>query len=106
MMHRIMGGDGWLSAAAAVMPKHMRGVDGACAQGRRRDVQQRLIALQPVFDALALEPYPATVKHAVAPLGISGQVRLPLVAASPNARRTIGTALGPFNWCGWECCCA
>lgn len=95
--HRIMGGDGWLSAAAAILPDYMRALECACVQGRWRDVQQRLVALQPLFDAMALEPHPATVKHALeSRLGFSGHVRLPLVLASPVASQAVTKALEPF----------
>jgi 4-hydroxy-tetrahydrodipicolinate synthase len=97
-LHRIMGGDGWLSAAAAVLPEHMRELDCACVQQRWRDAQQHLIALKPLFDALVLEPHPATVKHALGDrLEFGGHVRLPLVTASPVARPAIANALEPFD---------
>jgi len=58
---------------------------------------QRLVALQPLFDAMALEPHPATVKHALGSrLGFSGHVRLPLVTASPVASQAVSKALEPF----------
>jgi dihydrodipicolinate synthase/N-acetylneuraminate lyase len=89
-------GDGWLSATAAILPDYVRALDCACVQ-RRRDVQQRLVALQPLFDAMALEPRPATVKHALkSRLGFSGHVRLPLVTASPVASQAISKALESF----------
>ena len=94
-LHRIMGGDGWLSAAAAVLPAYLRELDCACVQQRWEDAQQRLMALQPLFDALALEPHPATVKYALGPMGVSGHVRLPLVMASPAAEEAISEAMTP-----------
>ncbi|MBO1908700.1 dihydrodipicolinate synthase family protein [Microvirga sp. 3-52] len=93
--HRILGGDGWLSAAAAVLPAYLRELDCACARQQWGDAQQRLMTLQPLFDALALEPHPATVKHALGPMGVSGHVRLPLVMASPAAGRAISEAVTP-----------
>ena len=96
-LHRLMGGDGWLSAAAAILPEHMRALDCVCVQQRWRDAQQRLMALQPLFDALAVEPHPATVKHALGPLGVSGQVRLPLVMASPAAANAVSEAVTAFE---------
>lgn len=94
-LHRIMGGDGWLSAAAAVLPSCLRELDCACIQQRWQDVQQRLMALQPLFDALAREPHPATVKHALGRMGVSGDVRLPLIMASPAAEEAIREAMTP-----------
>lgn len=96
-LHRIMGGDGWLSAAAAILPQPMRALECACAQGRWRDVLQHLVALHPLFDAMALEPHPATVKHALESRPrFSGHMRLPLVTASPVAIQAISKALEPF----------
>ena len=43
-LHRLMGVDGWLSAAAAILPEHMRALDRVCVQQRWRDAQQRLMA--------------------------------------------------------------
>ena len=92
-----MGGDGWLSAAAAIVPEHMRALDRVCVQQRWRDAQQRLMALQPLFDALALEPHPATVTHALGPLGVSRQVRLSVVMASPAAANAVNEAVTAFE---------
>jgi len=96
-VHRVMGGDGWLSAAAAILPGHMRALECACMQGSWRDVQKHLAVLRPLFDALALEPHPATVKQAVrCYMEFGGHVRLPLVTASRLTSRTIAKALEPF----------
>lgn len=99
-LHRLMGGDGWLSATAAILPEHMRALDGICVQQRWSDAQHRLMALQPLFDALALEPHPATVKHALGPLGVSGAVRLPLVMASPATGTAISETVTPSGCLG------
>jgi 4-hydroxy-tetrahydrodipicolinate synthase len=95
-LHRILGGDGWLSPAAAVLPAYLRELDDVCVQQRWQDAQPRLVALQPLFDALALEPHPATVKHALGPMGVSGHVRLPLVMASPEVEKAISEAMTPW----------
>jgi 4-hydroxy-tetrahydrodipicolinate synthase len=88
------GGHGCISVTANIAPRLCADFQNACMQGafdRALQIQDRLM---PVHDAMFCEPSPAPVKYAASLLGLStDEVRLPLVAASDDARARIKAAL-------------
>jgi 4-hydroxy-tetrahydrodipicolinate synthase len=88
------GGHGCISVTANIAPRLCADFQNACLQGafdRALQIQDRLM---PVHDAMFCEPSPAPVKYAASLLGLStDEVRLPLVAASDDARARVKTAL-------------
>jgi 4-hydroxy-tetrahydrodipicolinate synthase len=88
------GGHGCISVTANVAPRLCADFQNACMQGAFDRALQLQDRLMPVHDAMFCEPSPAPVKYAASLLGLStDEVRLPLVAASDDARTRIKTAL-------------
>ncbi len=88
------GGHGCISVTANIAPKLCADFQNACMQGAfdtAREIHERLL---PVHEAMFIEPSPAPVKYAASLLGLStDEVRLPLVEATEQARKTISAAL-------------
>lgn len=88
------GGDGVISVTSNVAPAEMAAMCGRAAAGdfaAARAVNQRLA---PLHRALLSDASPAPAKFALASLGrMSGELRLPLVAAHERARADISAAL-------------
>jgi 4-hydroxy-tetrahydrodipicolinate synthase len=88
------GGHGCISVTANVAPKLCAEFQNACMRGEfdaALAIQDRLM---PLHDAMFCESSPAPVKYAVSLLGhCSDMVRLPIVAASDDARIRIREAM-------------
>jgi 4-hydroxy-tetrahydrodipicolinate synthase len=88
------GGHGCISVTANIAPKLCAEFQNACMQGafdRALQIQDRLL---PVHDAMFCEPSPAPVKYAASLLGLAtDEVRLPLMAATDEARAKVKAAL-------------
>ena len=88
------GGHGCISVTANVAPKLCAEFQTACMQGAFERALQIQDQLMPLHDAMFCEPSPAPVKYAVSLLGLcTDEVRLPLVAATENARKIVAAAL-------------
>ena len=88
------GGDGCISVTANIAPRACAEMHEAWQKGdwaRAMTINQRLA---PLHDALFVETSPAPVKYACSLLGKSDpDVRLPLVAASPEAQDKVRHAM-------------
>jgi 4-hydroxy-tetrahydrodipicolinate synthase len=88
------GGDGCISVTANVAPRACADMHEAWQRGepaKALAIHQRLAALH---DALFIEASPAPVKYAASLLEkASPEVRLPLVAASPQAQEAVRNAM-------------
>ncbi|HEY4940091.1 MAG TPA: 4-hydroxy-tetrahydrodipicolinate synthase [Rhizomicrobium sp.] len=88
------GGHGCISVTANVAPRLCAEFQNACLQGAFDRALQLQDRLMPLHDAIFCEPSPAPVKYAASLLGLcSDEVRLPLIAATDNARATVRAAL-------------
>ncbi|MEJ1970793.1 MAG: 4-hydroxy-tetrahydrodipicolinate synthase [Rhizomicrobium sp.] len=88
------GGHGCISVTANIAPKLCAEFQNACLQGAFDRALQLQDRLMPVHDAMFCEPSPAPVKYAASLLGLcTDEVRLPLVAATDAARKTVAAAL-------------
>jgi 4-hydroxy-tetrahydrodipicolinate synthase len=88
------GGHGCISVTANVAPKLCSQFQEACMQGAFGAALKIQDRLMPLHDALFCEPSPAPVKYAASLLGLStDEVRLPLVAASEQARVRVREAM-------------
>ena len=88
------GGHGCISVTANVAPRLCADFQEACMQGAYDTALALQERLMPLDDALFVEPSPAPVKYAASLLGLAGdEVRLPLVAASDNARARVREAM-------------
>lgn len=89
-----LGGHGCISVTSNCAPKLCADMQDACLAGdfaAARAVQDKLY---PLHDALFVDPNPTPVKYALSRLGLcQGDVRMPLVDASPAARRAVDHAL-------------
>ncbi len=88
------GGDGCISVTANVAPRACADMHAAWRRGETAaamSINERLLRLH---DALFCETSPAPVKFACSLLGKSTpEVRLPLVAATPQAQETVRAAM-------------
>jgi 4-hydroxy-tetrahydrodipicolinate synthase len=88
------GGYGCISVTANVAPKLCADFQNACLAGdfaKAREIQDRLT---PLHDAMFCESSPAPAKYAASVLGhCTDEVRLPIVAASEQARVRIREAM-------------
>jgi 4-hydroxy-tetrahydrodipicolinate synthase len=88
------GGHGCISVTANVAPKLCSDFQNACMQGAFEQALKIQDRLMPVHDAMFCEPSPAPVKYAASLLGLcTDEVRLPLVAATDEARAKVKAAL-------------
>ncbi len=87
-------GDGCISVTANVAPRQCADMHEAWQRGDFNRARQLNELLLPLHDALFCETSPAPVKYAASLLGLSTpDVRLPLVAASDNARARVDKAM-------------
>jgi 4-hydroxy-tetrahydrodipicolinate synthase len=88
------GGDGCISVTANVAPRACADMHEAWQRGDSAAAMKINARLAPLHDALFVETSPAPVKYACSLIGKSSpEVRLPLVAASPQAQETVRTAM-------------
>jgi 4-hydroxy-tetrahydrodipicolinate synthase len=87
-------GDGCISVTANVAPRLCADLHEAWQKGDFAKARAVNELLMPLHDALFCETSPAPVKYAASLLGLSSpDVRLPLVAASDNARARVSHAM-------------
>lgn len=93
-----MGGHGCISVTANVAPQLCAELQEACAAGdyfRAVEIQDKLT---PLHDAMFADASPAPAKYALEQLGlIGGELRLPLVPASAEARAKVDAALAGLD---------
>jgi 4-hydroxy-tetrahydrodipicolinate synthase len=88
------GGDGCISVTANVAPRACADMHAAWRKGDATAAMKINARLAPLHDALFVETSPAPVKYACSLIGRStAEVRLPLVAASPQAQEAVRTAM-------------
>jgi len=88
------GGDGCISVTANVAPRACADMHEAWQKGDSATAMKINARLAPLHDALFVETSPAPIKYACSLLGKSSpDVRLPLVAASPQAQETVRAAM-------------
>lgn len=88
------GADGCISVTANVAPAECAAFQDAWVSGNVPLFKELQSRLMPLHKALFVETSPAPVKYAASVLGIcSDEVRLPLVPASPKARKRVDEAL-------------
>jgi 4-hydroxy-tetrahydrodipicolinate synthase len=94
MAFMAQGGDGCISVTANVAPRACADMHEAWRKGDTAAAMKINARLAPLNDALFVETSPAPVKYACSLIGKSSpDVRLPLVAASPQAQETVRTAM-------------
>jgi 4-hydroxy-tetrahydrodipicolinate synthase len=94
MAFMAQGGDGCISVTANVAPRACADMHEAWQKGDAAAAMKINTRLAPLNDALFVETSPAPVKYACSLIGKSSpDVRLPLVAASPQAQETVRTAM-------------
>jgi 4-hydroxy-tetrahydrodipicolinate synthase len=94
MAFMAQGGDGCISVTANVAPRACADLHEAWQRGDSAAAMKINARLGPLHDALFVETSPAPVKYACSLIGKSSpEVRLPLVAASPQAQETVRTAM-------------
>jgi 4-hydroxy-tetrahydrodipicolinate synthase len=94
----LVGADGVISVAANVVPAAFAAMMRAAREGRVEQARDWDRRLQPVIDALGVEPNPIPVKYALARTGlIRNQLRLPLLPISAAAQRVVDHALDQFQ---------
>jgi 4-hydroxy-tetrahydrodipicolinate synthase len=88
------GGHGCISVTSNVAPKLCSQMQEACLAGDFAAALQVQDQLTPLHAALFVEPNPAGPKYALSALGkISGEIRLPMLAASESAQTVIKAAM-------------
>ncbi|WGJ16587.1 4-hydroxy-tetrahydrodipicolinate synthase [Methylocapsa sp. D3K7] len=88
------GGHGCISVTSNVAPKLCAQMQEACLAGDFAAALKLQDQLTPLHAALFVEPNPAGPKYAVSALGkISGEIRLPMLAASTSAQAAIKAAM-------------
>jgi len=89
-----VGGHGVVSVAGNVVPQSMRELLQAARASDFATARQLQATLQPLFDALSLEPNPIPIKAALALAGMAYSApRLPLMAATEATRNALRPAL-------------
>lgn len=89
-----MGGQGCISVSANVAPRLCADMQLACAEGRYDDALALNDRLLPLHRAMFMEPSPALAKYAASLLNICSEtVRLPILAATENARQTLRSVI-------------
>ena len=88
------GGHGCISVTSNVAPKLCSQMQEACLAGDFAAALKVQDQLTPLHAALFVEPNPAGPKYALSALGkISGEIRLPMLAASESAQTAIKAAM-------------
>lgn len=89
-----VGGHGIVSVAGNVVPGSMCELLAAARSSDLGAAQEHLATLQPLFDALGLEPNPIPIKAAMALAGMTWSgPRLPLTSATEATRNALRPAL-------------
>lgn len=89
-----VGGHGIISVAGNVIPQAIRELLLAAQSSDLQSAQRQRTDLQPLLDALSLEPNPISIKAAVALTGMaSATPRLPLLPATKATRDALRIAL-------------
>ncbi len=92
------GGHGCFSGAANIVPRLFQSMQHSAACGNIGPAQSINERLQPLFNALARDSGPATVKHALSlARDLEAGVRLPLVGVGAETAAAIQTAIAPFQ---------
>ncbi|MCX8280029.1 4-hydroxy-tetrahydrodipicolinate synthase [Phyllobacterium sp. 0TCS1.6C] len=90
----LSGGDGVISVASNVLPHVLAAMYRACKNGRWSTVRYIQDRIAPVLKAFSLETNPCPVKYGLRHrLGLSDEVRLPLVPVTSETAYQIRTAL-------------
>jgi len=90
----LAGADGVISVAANVAPAAFAQMCAACARGDRAGALTLDQRLQPLYEALSVEPNPIPLKWALSHLGFGdADVRLPLTGLNPSHHATVAGAL-------------
>ena len=90
----VHGGHGCISVTSNVAPKLCSQMQEACLAGDFAAALKVQDQLTPLHAALFVEPNPAGPKYALSALGkISGEIRLPMLAASESAQTVIKAAM-------------
>lgn len=88
------GGQGLVSVAANVVPGRMRDLVAAARSGDFELARSLSTALQPLLNALCVEPNPIAIKVAIELLGLAGSmVRLPLLPGNAATRQGLKVAM-------------
>jgi 4-hydroxy-tetrahydrodipicolinate synthase len=88
------GGHGCISVTSNVAPTLCAEMHRHWQKGEKKEAKAINERLMPLHKALFVETSPAPVKYALSALGLcTDEVRLPLVPASPNARKAVDEAL-------------
>ena len=89
------GGAGCISVTANVAPKLCADFQAATVAGDTAEAHRLNELLTPLHNAMFADASPAPVKYALSKVlpWLNDEVRLPLVACSADARRTVDTAL-------------
>jgi 4-hydroxy-tetrahydrodipicolinate synthase len=88
------GGHGCISVTANVAPKACAQLQAAWRAGDLAELARLRDLLTPLNTALFVEVNPVPVKYAASVLGFcDGSLRLPLIAASAETRKTVETAM-------------
>lgn len=96
--HLAQGGRGCISVTSNVAPKLCAELQNAWARGEVEKAQQINLKLQPLREAIFCETSPAPAKYGTSLLGFgSYEPRLPLVAASSEAKARVESSLGELN---------
>ncbi|TIX89405.1 4-hydroxy-tetrahydrodipicolinate synthase [Rhizobium sp. P44RR-XXIV] len=94
----VAGGRGCFSSAANIVPRLFQSMQHSAACGHISAAQSIDERLQPLFNALARESEPATIKHALSLVRyIAADVRLPLVGVANETATAIQAALAQFQ---------
>lgn len=89
-----VGGQGVVSVAGNVVPQAMCDLLQAARAGELESAQRQQASLQPLFDALCLEPNPIPIKAALCLAGMAYSApRLPLLPACEATRSALRPAL-------------
>ena len=93
-----LGGVGGILADAHILPGEWRRMVELTAAGKLREAREIHFRLLPIAKALFIETNPVPVKAAVELLGLaSGDVRLPLVAATERCRAVLREELAKLG---------
>ena len=88
------GGHGCISVTSNLAPELCARMHDAWATGKKDEARQINERIMPLHKALFVETSPAPVKYALSRLGFcADEVRLPLVPASPGARKAVDAAM-------------
>lgn len=97
------GGHGCISVTSNIAPDMCAQMHNAWMEGKKEEARAINDKLMPLHKALFCETSPAPVKYGLSRLGLcADEVRLPLVPASPAARKEMDRALIKTGVCARE----